>query len=469
MKLTLRSSLLAGGLALSLVTFGAAQAGQATSGTTQISETAAKVQRELGTFAKLAKRLNPSVVNISVVGRAKASAGMEIPEEFRKMIPPEVWEKHEKSTRPTRGQGSGVLISADGRILTNNHVVDEASEIKVTLFDGREFEAEVVGLDSNTDVALIRLKNASDLPVAQLGDSDVIAVGDWVMAIGNPFGLEATVTVGVLSGKGRVIGAGPYDDFLQTDASINPGNSGGPLFNLAGEVVGINTATLYRGQGIGFAIPINLAKEIATDLADDGKVERGFLGVGMQELSDSLRAALSIPAQASGVLVASVVPDSPAAEAGVKPSDLITSVGGVSVSSSRELLKVVAKIEPGTRSHITVLRDGVESRLNLVVAERPTRVADNPTERPEVNEPMRSQRLGVIVDDSSGSVVVKKVQAQSPAADAGIRPGDKVLSVGRQRVATVAQFRSAVAEADAELALLIERAGRSSFVVIDGE
>ncbi|MFA5509040.1 MAG: trypsin-like peptidase domain-containing protein, partial [Vulcanimicrobiota bacterium] len=217
-----------------------------------------QVRQELGTFARLAKELNPSVVNISVVKRSRrSSAQIRIPEEFRRMIPEELLPQLRGQQAPqVSGQGSGVIVSSDGDILTNNHVVDGAGEIKVKLFDGREMDAEVVGTDENTDLALLKLKNARDLPVARLGDSNSLEVGDWVMAIGNPFGLEATVTVGVLSGKGRVIGAGPYDDFLQTDASINPGNSGGPLFNVEGEVVGINTAIVRGGQGIGFSIPI---------------------------------------------------------------------------------------------------------------------------------------------------------------------------------------------------------------------
>ena len=459
----MRKSLVVGGvmLCLTLVSPAWAQA-------TEVLEREAAVRREMGTFAKLAEQLNPSVVNITVVGEPRgAEPEVEIPEEFRDLIPPEFWNRRKRRRpRRRRGQGSGVIISSDGRILTNNHVVSRATEITVKLFDGREFEAEIVGTDSNTDVALIKIKDADSLPVAELGNSDQLAVGDWVMAIGNPFGLEATVTVGVLSGKGRVIGAGPYDDFLQTDASINPGNSGGPLFNLAGEVIGINTAVARGGQGIGFAIPINLAKDVADELATDGEVRRGFLGVGMQELNEELRSALAIPDDAEGVLVATVIPDGPAEEAGVLAGDLITSVAGKEVTTSRELLKVVADIEPGNQANLRIIRDGREENLLLTVVERPTSMAvTRQPAKPKAEPP--APILGMQLADTESGVVIAKVEPESPAAEAGLRQGDRILRVGKRRVQNTAQLRVAVDGAGDSVALLIKRGIGTSFVVVD--
>ncbi|HIB67169.1 MAG TPA: trypsin-like serine protease [Phycisphaerales bacterium] len=251
-------------------------------------------QSDLASFNQLAKQLKPSVVNISVVKRGSAP-----------FYPGRSFELD--------GQGSGLILTSDGEILTNAHVVDGASEIVVKLHDGREIPANIVGTDSTTDLALLKMENVSDLQAVTLGDSEALEVGEWVMAIGNPFGLEETVTVGVLSAKGRVIGAGPYDDFLQTDTSINPGNSGGPLFNIKGEVVGINTAILKQGQGIGFSIPVNLAKQISDQLRSKGMVTRGYLGIGIQPLTPALKKSLSLAPETQGAIVASVQPQGPAA------------------------------------------------------------------------------------------------------------------------------------------------------------
>ncbi len=466
----LASSIVMGGLTFGLTAL-PVSADQLSSSADVVLRTR-QVKRELGTFAQLAKQLNPSVVNISVVSQSTGRAGVMIPEEFRRVIPKELLPQVQEPSRKSTGQGSGVIISSDGEILTNNHVVEGASEIKVALFDGREFDAEVVGTDSNTDLALIRLKDASELPVAALGDSDEMAVGDWVMAIGNPFGLEATVTVGVLSGKGRVIGAGPYDDYLQTDASINPGNSGGPLFNIAGEVIGINTAMVRGGQGIGFSIPINLAKEVSTELAAHGQVKRGFIGVGIQALTPALKAALSIPKDVEGALVASLVADGPAAKAGVEVSDVIIAVEGQKVTDDRALLREVAKVAPGTTANLKVLRSGKEKAIRLQVVERPNDLAQaEPTQRPRP-ESTSDKRIGVTVTESGEpndvGVVVSRVAPNSPAARAGLRRGDKIRSVGNHRVKTVREFESAVKKAPSgDLALLVERGGRSSFLLLE--
>lgn len=429
-----------------------------------------QVEREIGTFAKLARDLKPAVVNITVVKSqlVRTSSSSEIPERFRELIPREMWPEFRRSQpkRRARGQGSGVLISTDGEILTNNHVVDNAEEIEVKLNDGRVFQAQVVGRDPNTDLALIKLLDARHLPVASLGDSESLMVGDWVMAIGNPFGLEATVTVGVLSGKGRTIGAGPYDDYLQTDASINPGNSGGPLFNIAGDVVGINTAIVRGGQGIGFSIPINLAREVAAQLREDGKVRRGYIGVGIQPLTPKLRSALGLPQNSNGALVSEVLSDGPADKAGIKESDLIVKVNGFPVSNNRELLKEVAKLPPGRSAPISVLRGNKERTLTLNIAERPSQIATS--SKPDQTKVETNHSIGLSAEASGveDGVVVTKVEPNSRAARAGIRPGDLIRRVGKRKVSNLSEFRGAVAELD-ELAFLVERNGRSGFVVID--
>lgn len=437
----------------------------------EISRRQSQVQKEMGTFAQLAKELNPSVVGISVQKQARASSSMRIPEEFRDLIPKELLPEVPEGRQPDySGQGSGVIISSNGEVLTNNHVVANAGAIKVKLFDGRELEAEVLGSDANTDLALLKLKDATQLPVAQLGDSDALNVGEWVMAIGNPFGLEATVTVGVLSGKGRVIGAGPYDDYLQTDTSINPGNSGGPLFDIAGRVVGINTAIFRGGQGIGFSIPINLAKEIAAQLREHGEVRRGFIGVGTQPLTAALKSALALPAEVSGALVSSVIAGGPAAGAGIEVSDLVVEVDGKKVGSDRELLREVAKLRAGSQVPVKVLREGKVRSYNLQIAERPSESPsrEEPALRPEESSPA-SKRVGLsVVDPREGSgALVKEVLPNSLAARAGLRPGDQIRAVGTRKIKSAKEFNDALAgNSQEQLALLVERQGRTSYIVL---
>ena len=382
------------------------------------SETKEQISTELGTFARLAHELKPSVVNISVVRElpSRTSVSPQIPG----MMSPNA-----------SGQGSGVIISSDGDVLTNNHVVDGAKTITVKFADGRELDADIVGTDRKTDLALLKVRDARGLPEARLGDSDALAVGDWVMAIGNPFGLEATVTVGVLSGKGRVIGTGPYDDFLQTDASINPGNSGGPLFNTTGEVVGINTAIVPGGQGIGFSIPINLAKEISTQLQKDGRVVRGFIGVGIQGLTPALKSALALSEDTSGALVSSVVPGGPGEAAGLQVSDVIVAVDNNRISSDRDLLREVARLPIGSEIPFTVLRGLAEETLFIHIIERPD---DKVAYRVWPEDSEKGARVGVAVTDvldpdNIPVVVVTEVVEGTPAHRAGLKRGDLIRAV----------------------------------------
>jgi serine protease Do len=270
-----------------------------------------------------------------------------------------------------QGTGSGVIFRADGYILTNYHVVDGADQVLVTLNNEQEYQAHVVGRDPKTDLAVLRIQASEALPVATLGDSDALQVGDWVVAIGNPFGLDHTVTAGIVSAKGRVIGAGPYDDFIQTDASINPGNSGGPLLNMRGEVVGINTAIVPNGQGIGFAIPINTAKPLIPQLVSTGKVTRGYLGLNMQTLTPALTQTLKL-SDRKGALVSEVTPGSPAAKAGLQRGDVIVTFDGKQVESAHDLATLVAATPVGKNVSVMILRDGNKQTVPLTVGRMPS-------------------------------------------------------------------------------------------------
>jgi serine protease Do len=316
------------------------------------------------TFAELVKKEKPAVVNISTVQAVQgegARPGRDHPfrEFFGDILPREF-----KGT----SLGSGFIINPTGLIITNHHVVEKAEKILVTLSNKQRFEAVVVGIDPKTDIALIRIKNSIPLPSVQLGDSDRAEVGEWVMAIGNPFGLEQTVTVGIVSAKGRVIGSGPYDDYIQTDASINPGNSGGPLFNIRGEVIGINTAVNPSSLGIGFAIPINQVKNVIGQLEVDGKVTRGWLGVMIQEFTKDLAKSFGLR-NGEGALVSDVFEDSPAALAGIKKGDVIVEFDGKRIVHMRELPVVVAATPVGKQVSLKVLRDGKEQNVIARISE----------------------------------------------------------------------------------------------------
>lgn len=450
-------SLFLGGLAWGLLPGDLMSGLGRTTAVTQQSpeETREQIQTELGTFAKLAKELKPSVVNISVIKPMRQ-------DQYFNPDSAEIF------TPEASGQGSGVIISSDGAILTNNHVVEDANTIRVKLSDGRELGAQVVGSDSSTDLALIQLEDATDLPVARLGDSDRLSVGDWVMAIGNPFGLEATVTVGVLSGKGRTIGASDYDDFLQTDASINPGNSGGPLFNTKGEVIGINTAIVPGGQGIGFSIPINLAKEVSSQLRSDGRVVRGFIGVGIQPLSAALRSALSIDDTVNGALVSSLMPNGPGSRAGLKIGDVITEVGGTPVATNRELLNAVARLKVGRGASFKLVRGKKSESVTIAILERPAPEQDKPASHPAESGPTGG--LGVVIRDlesGSGGVRVDRVLPGSAAFRAGIREGDVIRSVGSKDVKASSDFVTQLGQSKGPVALLVDRHGRTVYLVVD--
>ena len=330
-------------------------------------------------FAALVKEVKPAVVNISTTQVIRAPRGRPLP--FGPNLD-ELFERYFGDRIPreqrTQSLGSGFLIDKDGYILTNNHVIERASMIMVKLSgNGREYEAKVIGRDPRTDLALIKIDARADLPVVRLGDSDALDVGDWVIAIGNPFGLAQTVTAGIVSAKGRVIGAGPYDDFIQTDASINPGNSGGPLFNARGEVVGINTAIFSEtggSIGIGFATPINLAKELLPQLKAKGRVSRGWLGVSIQPMTPELQRQLRLPT-ASGALVAEVMEGSPADRAGIQPGDLIIAFDGKEIRDSAELPRLVAATPLGKEVLVRLVRGAREVSVKVTIRELQERAA----------------------------------------------------------------------------------------------
>jgi serine protease Do len=380
--------------------------------------------------------------------------------------------------------GSGFIVDREGYILTNNHVVEGADDIRVTLLDGRSYDAEVKGRDPKTDIALIKIKPENGLPVATLGDSDALQVGEWVIAIGNPFGFGHTVTAGVVSAKDRTIGAGPYDAFIQTDASINPGNSGGPLFNTRGEVVGINSAIVASGQGIGFAIPINMAKEIMAQLRDKGSVTRGWLGVQVQPLTPELRESLRLAVE-GGALVAGVIKGDPAEKAGLKSGDVIVEFDGRPVRSDRDLVAIVGNTPVGRSVRVTAVRDGKHVSLEVKIARR----SDDKDEAAGADEPEAAEketgkvRLGVSVQDvtkelaerlgleDTRGALISEVTPGGPADRAGVSRGDVVLEVNRQPVESAGKFAKIVrgAEPGKTLLLLVRGGGGTRFVTVKPE
>jgi serine protease Do len=426
-------------------------------------------------FADIAEQLKPAVVNISTAEVVKAPQ-----QGFRGLLPAQPFngrqpsgEVFERSFRGNADQrevrrgnlGSGFIIAKDGYIITNNHVVEHASDIKVSLSDSEEFNAKIVGRDPLTEVALIKIDSQRELPVVPLGDSDALRVGEWVIAIGNPFGLGQTVTAGIASAKGRILGASAYDDFIQTDTSINPGNSGGPLFNLDGEVIGINTAVVPTGQGIGFAIPINLAKEILGQLRETGRVTRGFLGIQVQEVAPELARAFARDGR-RGALVAYVQPGSPGERAGIRKGDVIVEFNGRPITDAHELPRLVASTPPGSAAGVKLNRQGRERVLRVHIGDPPKEVRRGPeTGMPgekfglTVQEwkPKTAQELGLA---SGPIVVVTDVEEGSPADEVGMSRGDLIVEVNRQQVTTVQNFHAALdRSADAKSVVFLIRRG----------
>src|SRR5687768_124208 len=325
-------------------------------------------------FTSVADRVTPAVVNVSTLSSKAAAPGGEDPERFREYFGEEFYDKYFKR-RPredARASGSGVIVDPKGYILTNNHVVENAREITVRLSDSRKFTATLVGRDPKTDLAVLKIDSPNPLPVAEMGDSDRLKVGQWAIAIGNPFGLDRTVTVGIISATARTrVGLATYENFIQTDASINPGNSGGPLLNLDGRVIGVNTAIVAAGQGIGFAIPINMAKDIMKQLIDGGRVVRGWLGIMIQDVTEELAKGFGV-AERDGVLVGGVMPGGPAESAGLRIGDIIVEFDGTPIKETPDLQRRVASVAPGRPTDLVILRDGGRVPLRVAVGEMPS-------------------------------------------------------------------------------------------------
>ncbi|MBI1998016.1 MAG: DegQ family serine endoprotease [Deltaproteobacteria bacterium] len=413
---------------------------------------------QLPDFVVLAKKLKPLVVNISTTQVSEGRGSQEFGSPFGDEDPfNDFWRRFFGGPAPRgpqrqRSLGSGFIIDGDGSILTNNHVVENAQKIVVKLAaDDQQYEAKVIGRDPKTDIAVIKINAKTSLPTATLGDSDRLEVGEWVVAIGNPFGLDSTVTSGIVSAKGRHIGQGPYDNFIQTDASINPGNSGGPLINLRGEVIGINTAIFSRtggNMGIGFAIPINLVKEVLPQLRGKGKVTRGFLGVLIQKVTPEIAESLGMD-KGYGALVANVTKDGPADKAGVKVGDVIVEFDGKEVKDSSDLPIIVARTPVDKRARMKVLRDKKEISLTVSVGElKDEEVVASAPEKGELGltvqrlTPQMAESLGL---DRTEGVVVSAVEPGSAADEAGIRRGDVIMEVDRKAIRNLDEYKKAVA------------------------
>ncbi|MGB5993682.1 MAG: DegQ family serine endoprotease [Desulfobacterales bacterium] len=409
-------------------------------------------------FSNLAESASPAVVNIRTVKTIKG--GGRVFRHFKKGpfgdddpmkdFFDRFLDEDQKRDFKQRSLGSGFIIDKDGYIVTNNHVIDNADKIVVILKDEKEFEAKIVGRDKNTDLALIKIESNHNLPVLGFGDSDALKVGQWVVAIGNPFGLEQTVTAGIVSAKGRVIGSGPYDDFIQTDASINPGNSGGPLLNMKGEVIGINTAIIAGGQGIGFAIPVNLAKNVIVQLKSTGEVTRGWLGVGIQNISEEVAEYYGIK-EKKGVLVTEVFPGDPADLAGIKPKDIILSVNGKAVDSARQLTGMIADISVGDTIQIKINRNGKTRTTDVKIAKREdTKISSRSTQEREQAQlgiqaseitPETARRFNL--KDTAGIIVVG-VDPESKAAEAGLQMHDIIREINHKNITSVSDFNKTI-------------------------
>ena len=420
-------------------------------------------------FTALVKEVSPSVVNISTTTVVK---GMDPNDRFmgpfREFFGEDFFEKFfgdvPQREFKQRSLGSGFIIDKEGYILTNNHVVEKASAIKVRLKDGKEYDAKIVGRDSKTDIAVIKISTKNGVSVATLGDSDKLEVGEWVIAVGNPFGLEHTVTAGIVSAKGRVIGQGPYDDFIQTDASINPGNSGGPLFNLNGEVVGINTAILSGGTGIGFAIPINLAKSLLPQLKSKGKVVRGWLGVVIQKVTPELAKSFNLK-ESEGALVSDVIEDSPASKADIRRGDVVVSFDSHPIKDMEQLPKLVAATEVGKKVKLGLIREGKNLEVEVTVGE----LKDEKRESKEA--PETEKNYGLVVQNITPEiahhlnlkdrrgVIVTDIQPGSPAEIADLRAGDIIAEINKKPVRNVADFKELMKKATLKdgIVMLVKR------------
>jgi len=438
-------------------------------------------------FVELSKKLKPTVVNIRTAKIVKPRPNLQRPRMqqspfdnfFEEFFGQFNGQMPQQRARREQSLGTGFVISPDGYILTNNHVVSGADEVMVKFSDGREIKGEIKGSDEKLDLALIKVSDKEKLHAAELGDSDALEVGEWVMAIGNPFGLSQTVTAGIVSAKGRVIGNGPYDDFIQTDASINPGNSGGPLFNSEGRVIGINTAIIAGGQGIGFAIPVNMAKGIIAQLRDSGKVTRGYLGIRFQPLTADLAKSFGLDSE-KGALISNVEKDTPAERAGLKAGDVILEYDGKPISEGNELPRFVAATPIDKKVRVVIFRDGKKQEVSVVVAR--LKGDEAAAAGPGGSE---SEKLGITVQelnaelagrlnikDSKTGLVVSEVKPGSPAEEAGTVPGSIIIEINGQRPDSLEKYSAIVSriKKDEVVRLLLRRPdGSAHYVAMKAE
>jgi serine protease Do len=432
-------------------------------------------------FADLVTKVKPAVVNIATTQKPKQADASQMPEmpQIPGMPSPDQ-NPEQQDSRPGHALGSGFIIDPAGYVVTNNHVIDGASEISVIMDDGTSYKAKLVGRDAKTDVALLKIEAGKPLPYVAFGDSGNARVGDWVIAVGNPFGLGGTVTAGIVSGHDRNIEAGPYDDFLQIDAPINPGNSGGPLFNQSGQVIGIDSA-IYSPNGgsvgIGFAIPSNLASKVVAQLRDHGSVERGWLGIQMQPMTTSLAKAMGL-AKDDGVLVNEVQPDSPAAAAKLMQGDVITAYDGKQIKDPRDLARAVADTHSGTKAKLTIWRSGHEQSVEVAIGTlAPEKVASAEGGTQDYAPvgmalapltPDARDRLGL--NPGVKGVVVSKVTPNSHAAESGVQAGDVIVRVGSDEVTSpaeaVAKIHAAQKEKKEAVALLVSREGTTYYLAL---
>ena len=462
----------------------------------------AQARVPLPDITELVDKDGPAVVNITTTKTIKAQEGMrDLFQQFQKRggqggPMDDFFEQFEKHFGPQgrgggqggkgqkqRSMGSGFVISADGYIVTNNHVVDGADEVKVQFKNNEKpLPAKIIGRDAETDLALLKIEGKTGLPYLEFGDSGKLKVGEWVLAIGNPFGLENTVTLGIVSAKGRIIGAGPFDNFIQTDASINPGNSGGPLIDLDGKVIGINTAIVASGQGIGFAIPSNMAKDVISQLRDGKKVQRGWLGVSIQDIDENTAKALGLETT-KGALISSVMEGQPAAKAGIKTGDVITSVSGQKVDNANDLLRRVAALRPGESAEVVVMRKGSPVTVSVTLGERDAKKLAQSGRGQEGEDeasgedapasvlglsvralaPKEAKAIGM---DKAQGVLITEVADGSEAEQADVRPGDVILEVNQRPVTSPEEFKKIVGEDGKKkgvVMLLIKRQNQTVF------
>jgi serine protease Do len=435
-------------------------------------------------FAPVVKKVLPSVVTITSSRMVKASAEGDdgIPPMFRQFFGGDPDNGGGQSRMPRQqkeeGMGSGVIVSANGYILTNNHVVDHATTVTVIMPDKHEFKARVVGADPKTDIAVLKV-DASGLEPITIGDSDKVQVGDYVLAVGNPFGVGKTVTMGIVSATGRAnLGIEDYEDFIQTDASINPGNSGGALVNDRGELIGINTAILANGsegnQGIGFAVPVRVARDVMQQIVATGMVTRAYLGVKAQEVTPEIARAFHEP-EVTGALIGDVIPGSPAEKAGLEKGDIILGIDGKPVNSSAELRMHVSLMAPGTKVNVKVFRDGAEKTLPLTLAEMPTETARNAQPESQSEDALQgitvenvttqtARQLGL--PPTAAGVVVTGVDPGSKAADSGLKRGDVIQEVNHKPVRNTSDFESAMRNAKDDALLLVNRQGSTMYLAV---